>query len=213
MKRKLISCISTKNEVLWLGAGENIDYEFLDFSYHAHSSKLHNRIQEIIDQSQGYDLISIICGNCSNCLSGLHSAQVPLLLSATGDCIGLLLGSDEKRKVLHCQKPATYYFSQGWLDYGRDPLLEYKEYVQLYGEERAKDLIKSLYGRYERAVLIITPGIKNINKYRKRLKDIAAFLNWQSAEIVGDLRLLSLVVKGIRGPGTVYVEPGNKVCV
>ncbi|NLI12182.1 DUF1638 domain-containing protein [Pelotomaculum propionicicum] len=213
MKTKLISCISTKNEALWLGAGENIDYEFLDFSYHANNSKLHSRLQEIIDQSQDYDLISLACGNCSNCSAGLYSDRVPLLLPATSDCIGLLLGSEEQRKKLHCQNPATYYFSQGWLDYGRNPLVEYQEYVEIYGEERARNLIGSLYGRYERAVLIITPGIKNINKYRQKLKDITTFFNWQAGEVIGNLNLLYLVVKGIRGPGTVYVEPGNKVCV
>lgn len=211
MKIKLISCMSTKNEALWLGEGENIDYEFLNFSYHANPWKLHRKLQEIIDRSQSYDMISLTYGNCSNCLSGLFSQQVPLLFPATSDCIGLLLGSEERRIKLHARNPATYYFSQGWLDYGRNPLLEYKEYVKMYGEENAKNLIKSLYGRYERAVFIVTPGIKNINDYRKRLEEIANFFNWHADEVKGDLGLLSLVVKGIRGPGTVYVEPGNEV--
>jgi hypothetical protein len=109
------------------------------------------------------------------------------------------------------ENSATYYCSQGWLDYGRDPHTEFLEYAEQYGREKALYLIKTLYGRYKKAVLIITPGMKNIDYYRQRIQDIAAFFEWQTEEINGDVALLEALVAGVPGLGTIFVEAGTPV--
>lgn len=211
MKIKLIGCASSKNEVEWLGATDNIDCEFLDYSYHANPKKLHNKLQEIIDRSQDYDLIILTYSRCSNAVVGLVSPRVPVLLPATHDCIGLLIGSNKKHEKIAKENVDAYYFSQGWLDYGRTPYAEYLEYEKKYGEKQARHLIESLYGRYSKAILIKTPGMKDVDYYRRKVKEIADFFGWQVDEIDGDTRLLESVVKGCRVPGVIYVQPGEKV--
>ena len=61
------------NEVCSLGIPETMDYEFLDFNYHGKPDLLHVRLQEIIDQSQDYDLIITTYSRCSNVVVGLLS--------------------------------------------------------------------------------------------------------------------------------------------
>ncbi len=211
MKVKLIGCNSTRNEVEYLGYRNLAEYEFLDYSYHARPAVLHAKLQERISCCQHYDLIILTFSQCSHSVIGLSSPRVPMLLPRTHDCIGLLLGSNERHMKLFRENSATYYCSQGWLDYGRDPHTEFLEYTEQYGREKALYLIETLYGRYKKAVLIITPGMKNINYYRQRIQDIAAFFEWQTAEINGDAALLEALVAGVPGQGTIFVEAGTPV--
>jgi len=168
IKIKLIGCESTMNEVRSLGNPETMDYEFLDFNYHGKPDLLHVRLQEIINQSQEYDLIITTYSRCSNVVVGLLSQRVPLLMPRTHDCISLLLGSNERQLKLLKENPGTYYFSRGWLDNGRTPYAEYLEYVDRFGQERATDLIEMLYGSYNKAVLIVTLGTKDIREIPRK---------------------------------------------
>jgi len=211
LKIKLIGCQSSMNEIQTQELNKGMDCEFLDYSFHARPDKLHNKLQEIINQSQDYDLIILSYGRCSNIMIGLISQHVPLMFPATHDCIGLLLGSTVRHLELFKKNPLTYYFSQGWLDYGRTPLTEYYEYVDKYGEKKARKLIKTLYGSYKRAVFIITPGINDLERYRHLVKEIATFFNWEIGEIEGDMSLLTSIIKGIRAPETIYVEAGMEI--
>ena len=213
MKIKLIGCDSTRNEVCSLVNPETMDCEFLDFNYHGKPKLLHVRLQEIIDQSQDYELIIMTYSRCSNVVVGLLSQRVPLLLPRTHDCISLLLGSNERQLKLLKGNPGTYYFSRGWLDHGRTPYAEYLEYVASYGEQKAAELIKMLYGSYNKAVLIVTLGTKDIEKYRDKVREIADFFGWDVGEEEGDLHLLTEVLNGSTCQDTVYVEPGRTVTV
>lgn len=211
IKIKLIGCDSTKNEVSSLGIPDSMDCEFLDFNYHGKPDLLHIRLQEIINQSQNFDLIIMTYSRCSNVVVGLISPRVPLLLPKTHDCISLLLGSNERQLKLLKENPGVYYFSRGWLDYGRTPYAEYLEYVDRFGQKKAADLIRMLYGSYNKAVLIITLGTQDIEKYREKVRLIADFFNWDVGEIEGDLQLLTTVLKGSAEQDTVYVEPGQVI--
>jgi len=211
IKIKLIGCDSTKNEVAWLGIPETMDCDFLDFNYHGKPDRLHVRLQEIIDRSQDYDLIITTYSRCSNVVVGLLSQRVPLLMPRTHDCISLLLGSNERQLKLLRKNPGTYYFSRGWLDHGRTPYAEYLEYVDRYGREKALDLIKMLYGSYNKAVLIVTPGTKDIEFYREKVRTIADFFEWDVGEEEGNLDLLTAVLNGNIEQDIVYVQPGQSV--
>ncbi|MHB8171052.1 MAG: DUF1638 domain-containing protein [Thermincolia bacterium] len=211
MRVKLIGCASSRNEVEWFGNLSDTDYEFLDYTYHANPVKLHCKLQEIINESQDYDLIILTYSRCSNSLIGLISPKVPLLFPKTHDCIGFLLGSNEKHLKFTKEKKGTYYFSQGWIDYGRTPYSEYLEYEQKYGEKKARQIIESLYGRYTKAIFIKTPGIQNIEYYRRKVKEIANFFGWQTEEVEGEAGLLTSLIKGNIGPDMVYVEPGQRI--
>jgi hypothetical protein len=211
MKIKLIGCASTMNEVRWLGIPKNMDCEYLDFDMHGNPAKLHTKLQEIIDQSQDYDLIILTYSRCSHLLIGLVSPKVPLVFPNTHDCIGLLLGSNERHMSFYNANPAVYYFSQGWLSYGKTPYAEYLEYVKKYGEENAKHLIDAIYGGYKKTVLIITPGMENINSYREKMKNIADFFGWDTEEVEGDLGLLKALIKGEKHPDLIIIPPGVRV--
>lgn len=211
MKIKLIGCASTMNEVRYLGLSENMEAEYLDFNLHGTPAKLHEKLQEIINQSQDFDLIILTYSRCSNAVVGLVSPQVPLIFPTTHDCIGVLLGSHDRYMDFFQNNHSVYYFSQGWLDHARTPYEEYLEYEEKYGKENAKSLIDTLYGSYKKAVFIKTPGIEDIEVYREKLKKIADFFNWETYEVEGSLDLLSALLQGKEGKDIIRIEPGVKV--
>jgi hypothetical protein len=145
-------------------------------------------------------------------VAGLVSNKVPMLLPRVHDCISLLLGSDLRRQQLANCNPAVYYFSQGWLEYGRDPYTEYLEYVEKYGEADAAYLINTLYGRYQEAVFIRTTGTEEkLEQCRRKVKQIADFFNWKISEIAGNLTLLTAVVDRRQNRDVIRIEPGKPI--
>ncbi|HEX3033446.1 MAG TPA: DUF1638 domain-containing protein [Bacillota bacterium] len=208
---KLIGCASTRNEVAWLNLIPQADCCFLDYSYHANPDKLRRKLQELIEASQDYDLLVLTFSRCANSLVGLRSPRVPMVFPRTHDCFGLMLGSDQKHQTVFRGHVGTYYFSQGWLDYGRTPLAEYQEYREKYGEKKAHRLIMTLYGRYNQAMLVITPGMKDIDHYRRQVQEIADFFGWATAEMEGTAELLEAVLRGQVSEEIVYIEPGVEV--
>lgn len=213
MRIKLIGCQATQEEVTGLELTARIDCEFLDFALHALPGDLHQEIQRRIDASQAYDLIILTYGRCSHALAGLVSARVPMVAPAAHDCVSLLLGSDRRRQQLSERNPAVYYFSQGWLKYGRDPYAEYLEYFEKYGEADARYLIQTLYGKYEEAVFIRTCEGETLRQCRLQVNRIASFFNWKVSEVPGDLALLGAVVSGRQQPDVIRVAPGKPIIV
>ncbi len=211
MKIKLIGCHSTMNEIKALKNDGLMDCEFLDFNYHALPVELHKKIQEIIDASQDYNLIVLTYGRCSNTLVDLVSPAVPMLIPTTHDCIGLLMGSNARYLELFCKNTRTYFFSQGWLDYGRTPYDEYLEYVEKYGEKKAGKIIQALYGHYNKAMLIKSVGMEMPDSYYGKLQKIADFFGWEIEEMEGDAGLLNALVRGEKLEDVVFIEPGQPV--
>lgn len=211
MNAKLIGCPSTKKEIEYLGSSLCLDCEFLDFNLHAEPNKLRDELQKKIHENQHYDLIILTYSRCSDMIVGLASPTAPLLLPGTHDCISLLLGSDERRYKLSDRNPGSYYFSPGWLDYGRNPYEEYQEYVDRFGEKDANYLIQTLYGQYNEAVFIDTCDFTNKDTYLNKVKEIASFFGWRVSEVKGDLGLLKSLINGLITPAVIYVPPGKIV--
>ncbi|HWR40884.1 MAG TPA: DUF1638 domain-containing protein [Patescibacteria group bacterium] len=211
MQIKLIGCLATRNEIFAAGRFPNVEYDFLDFSWHAVPDKLHTELQRRIDDSQHYDLIILTYGRCSHAVAGLVSSEVPMLVPAVHDCISLLLGSDQRRQDLCSENAAAYYFSQGWLEYGRDPHVEYLEYLNKYGKANADYLIQTLYGKYQEAVLIRTCNEDKMKTCRQRVSAIANFFDWSVREVEGDLALLTAIASGRQTPGAIFIAPGDPI--
>lgn len=211
MKTKVISCISVKNEIESLALHGGVDCEYLDFSFHAFPDKAHDELQKRINSSQDYCKIVLTYGRCSTATAGLVSPAVPLVLPNVHDCIGLLIGGSARRQELACRNPAAYYFSPGWLEFGRTPYEEYREYEQKYGQDDAEYLIETLYGKYQEAIFIRTCVNENLTGYRQRVQEIAAFFHWTVSEVEGDLSLLQAVIACRHIPDVLHIAAGKPV--
>ena len=92
------------------------------------------------------DAILLGYGLCGGGTAGLCAGNVPLVLPRTDDCIGILLGSQERYLSFFHSRSGIYWFSTGWLTFADTPSESYyaeklRDYAARFGEEDARWLL------------------------------------------------------------------------
>jgi len=170
---------------------------FLDYGLHRVPSQLTQAVQTEIDQVAQPSLIVLGYGLCGNGLKGIQARQHTLLIPRTDDCIAILLGSYQKYLKEFSQEPGTYYLTKGWLEAGSDPLKEYHEVRDKYGEEDAQWIMDTQYQNYRRLVLVAHQA-NDLNSYRPQAEEVAAYCErWDMTyeEILGSDRYVRRLVE------------------
>ena len=147
---------------------------FKDYGLHRVPSKLTWSIQEEIDAIENPSLIILGYGLCGNGLKGIKSRKHTLLIPRTDDCIAILLGSYKKYIQEFDAAPGTYYLTKGWLESGSNPLQEYQECVEKYGEKDAAWIMDQQYQNYERLVFV-AHNQEDMEKYRPQAQEVAEY--------------------------------------
>jgi len=170
---------------------------YLDYGLHRVPDKLTHTVQEAIDEVREPSLIVLGYGLCGNGLKGIQSRKHTLLIPRTDDCIAILLGSYQSYLKHFNQEPGTYYLTKGWLEAGSDPLKEYREVREKYGEEDAQWIMDSQYQHYKRLVLVAHQQ-DELEEYRPRAQEVAAYCSrWgmDYQEILGSDRYLARLLE------------------
>ncbi len=147
---------------------------FKDYGLHRVPSKLTWSIQEEIDAIENPSLIILGYGLCGNGLKGIKSRKHTLLIPRTDDCIAVLLGSYKKYIQEFDATPGTYYLTKGWLESGSNPLQEYQENLEKYGEKDAAWIMDQQYQNYERLVFV-AHNQEDMEKYRSQAQEVAEY--------------------------------------
>ncbi len=191
---------------------------YMDYGLHRTPSKMTWTLQDQIDAVEQPSLIVLGYGLCGNGLNGIQARQHTLLVPRTDDCIAILLGSREAYLREFEAEPGTYYLSKGWLESGSNPLNEYREYVEKYGEEDAQWIMDTQYKNYERLVLV-TQNETDMDSYRPQALEVAEYCQrWgmRYEEIVGSDQYVRRLVEVAAALGTVdenflIVPPGGEI--
>jgi hypothetical protein len=173
------------------------DFTFLDYGLHRVPAKLTWTVQDQIDQVKTPSLIVLGYGLCGNGLKGIKSGPHTLLIPRADDCIAILLGSYSKYMQEFDKEPGTYYLTKGWLESGSDPLKEYYEIKEKYGEAEAEWLMDQQYQHYKRLVLI-AHSQSDLDQYRPQAKDVAEYCKrWgmEYEEILGSEQFIQSLVE------------------
>ncbi len=160
---------------------------FLDYGLHRVPDKLTWAVQDAINSIETPSLVLLAYGMCGNGLKGIKSGQHTLVIPRTDDCIAILLGSYKKYIEEFYATPGSYYLTKGWLESGSNPLAEYEEYVEKYGEKDASWIMDQQYENYERLVLV-AHNAQDIEKYRPQAEEIAEYCkrwDFRYEEILG----------------------------
>lgn len=194
------------------------DVTYMDYGLHRVPNKMTWTLQDAVDAVEQPSLIVLGYGLCGNGLKGIQARQHTLLIPRTDDCIAILLGSREAYLREFESQPGTYYLSKGWLESGSNPLNEYHEYIEKYGQEDAEWLMDTQYQNYERLVLV-TQNEADMDTYRPKALEVADFCkrwNMQYEEIVGSdqyIRQLVEVAAALEkaDDNFVVVPPGGEI--
>ena len=162
---------------------------FFDFGLHAVPKKMRVTLQEAIDSIEIPSIVVLGYGLCGNGLKGIKAGKHTLLMPRVDDCVAMMLGSRQAYRDEFSKEPGTYYLAKGWLErsrhqleevapaisgYSADPLLAYEANIERYGTETADWLMDQQYRNYRRLALV-APNPEEMDKYRPRAKEIAAF--------------------------------------
>ena len=107
---------------------------YLDLGLHVTPVKLQAAIQSQLDSLAQPSRVLLGYGLCGNGLKDLQAGIHTLLIPKVDDCIAVLLGSYQSYQEQFQSDPATYWLYKGWLESGSNPLSEYKQYVEKYGD-------------------------------------------------------------------------------
>jgi len=170
---------------------------FLEYGLHRVPRNLQKALQEQIDLIEEPSLILLGYGLCGNGLNGIQAGKHTLLLPRVDDCIAVLLGSYQSYQKEFNDVPGTYYLCKGWLESGSNPLQEYQEYLEKYGENKADWLMDTQYHRYKRLALV-THSSEDLEKYRPQAREVADYCQrWgmRYQEILGSDQYLRRLVE------------------
>jgi hypothetical protein len=194
------------------------EFIYLDYGLHRVPRKLNQAIQETLDSLTEPSLVVLGYGLCGNGLLGIRAGKHTLIISRADDCIAILLGSYTRYQREFKTESGTYYLTKGWLESGSNPLQEYQEYVQKYGDQKADWLIDSLYHNYKRLVLVAHDQ-NDLEKYRPRALEVAKFCSrWgvRYEEILGSTEFFENLIERASSQGQsnedfIIIPPGGEL--
>ncbi len=211
MRTVILACQTIKDELRLALKETGVDYPviYIEAGLHNRPEALHRRIQEQLEMLDNVETVLMAFGFCGNSLLGIKSSVFTIVVPRVEDCIPLLLGSCETRKVI-CQEMGTYFTTKGWLDYEQNILWEYDRCVSRYGESRALRVMKTMLGNYLR-LMVIDTGAYPVESVTPRTEEFAAKLGLRHVIAPGSLRLLHKLLLGQWDQEFVVLNPGDEL--
>jgi hypothetical protein len=149
-------------------------FYYQDYGLHRRPGQLTQALQAVIDSIEPPSRIALGYGLCGNGLDGLRAGPHTLLVPRADDCIALLLGSPDEYQRQFEAAPGTYYLTKGWLESGSDPLKEFEEHRQKFGDEDAQWIMDQQYQHYTRLALV-AHNQNDLKLYRPQAKAVAEY--------------------------------------
>lgn len=147
---------------------------FMSYDYHVRPKSMRAAVQAQLDSLEHPSRVIIGYGSCGNGIIGLKSGAHTLFIPRMDDCIAMMLGSYEKYRHEFASNPGTYYLNKGWLEAGNEPMTEYYDYIERYGEKNADYLMQTLYAHYKR-LSFIAFSQEELEAYRPKALAVAEF--------------------------------------
>lgn len=235
---KVIACEIAARELYYAASRSPnlIDFELLTQGYHDTPNTGRTELQKRIDDVPPgkYDAVILGYGLCSSILTGIEAKATQLVIPRAHDCITFFLGSKERYQQCFSERPGTYYFSSGWLEYAKrrgakgtlwggasvpansnlSLRTAYEQWLQKYGEERAKFLLEEMSRwteNYTHGTLVHFDFLSHLD-FRQQVQKICAEKGWEYEELKGDLSLVQRLLDGEwREADFLIVPPGQKV--
>jgi len=195
MKTKIIACEVMKEEMLSVEPLEGTQFQFVSMDNHLYPKKLGKQLQNIIDESIGYDKIILAFGLCGGAAKGLVATNCPITIPRVHDCIAVFLTPDEDCICDFEKEVGTFYLSCGWMITEKSILSEHKRILDKYGEKKALSVLNRMYDSYKK-VLFICTDCSTQDEIILQSKQIAKLLSVKHTIIKGKTDFIKKIVRG-----------------
>lgn len=213
MNNVILACEILKDEInkALIDTGNQNPVIWLDSYLHMHPQKLHDKLQEEIDglDRQGItENILFTFGYCGNAIIGLRSKKSNLIIPRVNDCIELFLSSNPEKDTIRSQ--GCYFLTRGWLESPYSMVNEYDHYINKYGTDRAKRIMKIMLANY-RYLTMINTECYDIEAYRPIVEEAAGKLELELSNLAGDIQLLIDLFSYNWNKGICIIPPGEVI--
>lgn len=207
MKTTMIVCETLKDEFLFLykEIGLRANVKWIESGLHNYTQKLHDRLQQAIDEITDCDRVILVFGRCGDSVQNLKNGDFEMIVPKAEDCISLLMGSNERRRD-YSKEHAAYYLTEGWLRGERNIWVEYLYSVEKYGEETAKSIAKMMYCNY-RTLALLDTGIDPIGELMEKTREIEETLDLKREVVPAELSYIRELLTGPWGAERYEIVP------
>lgn len=209
MKRVVVACSMMEDELhnVYDRIGCELPVRWLERGYHNTPERLREVLQKEVDGLQDFDEILLAYGLCGNGTAGLMSERATLVLPRFDDCINLMLCTGERR-TRGLAEAGSIYLTRGWTLDEEAVLQKQQEYVEVYGEETAQEILEMMYEHYERIAVIDTGsyGLKPVQEYAKRAGEL---LKLEPVTVAGSTAILEKLLTGQWDEDFIVQKPGR----
>lgn len=210
MKRAIIGCGIIKSDIEQIV--ESLPYEcdvfWMDESLHDRPERLHDVLQEKINELCDYDEIILTFMLCGNGLLGLKSETSRLVFMLGDDCVYATMCDRADYSDL---RRTSIFTSRAWLNTKKNTLEEYERSVKRYGEKRAKSIFEMMYKNYKNIVYMqLEPEVSLASK--QKAENMAKQLGLELLYKEGSLDFYKELFDVSHASSRICVlEPGNAV--
>lgn len=190
MNTIIVACKTLENELNAAMAASDCSYEikWIESGLHNVPKKLHNKLQDTLDQCTGYDTVLLVMGFCGNSVAEIRTHGFTLVMPRVDDCISLLLDSD-KHRMKQSAGGSTYFLTEGWLEGERNIWKEYEYTTDKYGAKLGQEIFDSMFHNYRNLALIDT-GCFDMANAIKEAQKIARKLDLNYIQLPGTIEYL-----------------------
>ena len=194
MKTTMIVCETLKDEFLFLykEMGLKADVKWIESGLHNYTQKLHDRLQQAIDEITECGRVILVFGRCGDSISNLKNGNFEMIVPKAEDCISLLMGSDERRRD-YSREHAAYYLTDGWIRGERNIWMEYLYSVEKLQQELAEN--NTVYCNY-RTLALLDTGINPISQLMEKTREIEETLELERKVVPAELTYIRELLTG-----------------
>lgn len=208
MANKVVySCQTLKNELLLTAKEVGFDGEvhFLDVALHSNPQKMHEVLQQHIDNNKNTDEILICVSGCGKSTLGLKATTADLIIPRTMDCIDVLLsGSGIERPQ------GAIFMTKSWMEFSKNSTICHEKMIKEKGFDEAARILKKLYNGFNEFYIIDT-GTYDTKAVEDYIKLLVEILDGKIMYLPGKYGVLKKMLSGKYDKDIIHIQKGGSV--
>ena len=208
-KRIMYSCITLQKELSETinRVGFKGELHFLSPELHSDPRKMHQVLQQHIDENTDADEIIICVSGCGKATCDLKATTCRLAVPRTMDCIDVLLtGSGIKRP------DGAIFITKSWMNFMQASSINHERLIQEKGQAEAEAFLKKLYHGFTDFYIIDT-GTYDLEEVKNYILPLVEMLGGTLTPLQGPYKVLEKLVTGQYDQEVIQIPKGGTLSI
>ena len=208
MTKKIVySCQSLKNELLLTAkeVGFEGEIHFFDVSLHSNPQKMHQVLQQHVDENTDADEILICVSGCGKSTLGLKATTADVSLPRTMDCIDILLSGTGINRP-----QGSIFMTKSWMEFSKASTICHEKMIRERGYDAAAETLRKLYKGFTDFYIIDT-GTYDTKAVEEYITPLVKILDGNIKYLPGKYGVLKKLLSGNYDHDIIHIAKGSSV--